>query len=89
MFQTKHFSDRADAFNRMRKKAKEIYGIDLPASQPLSRAQISLNKRHVSFKSNKSYDVWQTEIKTPKDMVLLCDISTGNVELIDASHINA
>lgn len=89
MFQTKHFSDRANAFNRMRKKAKEIYGIDLLTSQHLSRTQISLNKRHVFFKANKSYGVWRTEVKTSKDMVLLCDISTGNVELIDASHINA
>lgn len=88
MFQTKKFSNRADACRQMRKKAKEIYNFDLPENMDMSKTKISLNKRHVFFRANTGYDVWQTEIKGPGKQFLLCDISSGNVELINQKDFN-
>lgn len=88
MFTSQRFADRTTARSHMRKTAKEVYNLNLPETLSITEDKISLNCRHTYFKANTVYEVWKVPIKDGANRILICDISTGNIELINQSDFN-
>lgn len=88
MYATKKFADRTIARSHMRKAAKEIFNLDLPETLSIVEDKISLNSRRTYFKANTVYNVWKVGIKDGANRTLICDISTGNIDLINPDDFN-
>lgn len=89
MYTSKRFADRSTARRHMIRAAKEIYNIELPETFFINEEHVSLNCRQVYFRSNTPYEVWKgTVIQDCITRYLICDISTGNITLLDKKDFN-